>query len=340
MTRFLFLFLLIPVVNFAQQVPSSLNGTWLCTDLYINGKLQPRSGEVYKRTFTERSILHTKRDSLRNTSQRWNQVYRFISDSCFIAVSGNEYSATWLSNNFSPENQHCIKLLNDSQLILTSFEGTVPIERHFIKTTTEPVYVAEVKINGNSSIKPISPNRKPLVLRNTKDTTTFFTMNPWQDAEISFEFENDNETVYLYFSGHIHKATDSTVYISFSRKYYFNSANDETWEFSTTNDTIEEYPIGNLVGIETNTDKRDMWYFTGATFMVLGGTAALIVAPLAGIRFRDDFNIDRKRYYNVAVPGLGAFVTGACIAIFARNKKYYMQTEPLEKGRKVWTVVK
>lgn len=340
MIRLLLLLLLIPFQNFAQQPFPFINGTWLETAMFVNGESQVISGQIHKRTFTERSITHTVRDSITKSTRQWHEMYRFVHDSCFIAVHGYDYSATWVSSNFRPDYIYCIKLLTDSQLILTTSEGGSPIELQFRKIATEYVRDIEFKLNGNSNQQPVSQKRQPLVLQNTRDTGRFYTIDPWQESDISFEYRNGSDYIYLDFTGNIYRATDSTVYINFSSKRYTNGETNDSWEYSSTKDSVEEYPISNLVSITNNTMKREIWKSIGGFFMVMGATAALVAAPLAGIRFRHDFEIDEKRYYNVAVPGLGAFFTGMTVAILARNKTYYMQLEIHDIDKQLWKPAK
>ncbi|MCA6363023.1 MAG: hypothetical protein IM638_08285 [Bacteroidetes bacterium] len=340
MTRLLLLLLLIPLQHFAQQPFPFINGTWLRTDMRIDGKSQSLSGQVHKRTFTDRSITHTMRDSVTKSTRQWHEMYRFIHDSCFIAVHGYEYSATWVSSNFRPEHIYCIKLLTDSQLTLTTSEGGTPIELQFRKIATEYVRDFELNINGNSNQQPVSKKREPLILQNTRDTGRFYTIDPWQQAEVSFEFRSEGEYIYLEFTGYIYRATDSTVYINFSSKRYTNDETNNSWEYTTSKDTVEEYLISNLVSVTNNTMRREMWKTTGGFFMAIGATAALVAAPLAGIGFRHDFEINERRYYNVAVPGLGAFFTGMTLAILARNKTYYLQLEDHDIDKHLWKPVK
>jgi hypothetical protein len=339
MIRFLFLFLLIPAFNFAQQIPASLNDAWLRTDFIIDSVSQNTSGQVYKSVFCERSVVHTLHDSLASTPRQWREMYRFLDDSCFISVFGNDYSATWLSSNFSPENQYCIKLLTDSQLILTTSEGGTPIEIRYRKIFTT-YGLCDPEIPYNISLKPAPVKRQPFVLQNTSDTNKFYTLNPWQSAEITFKFNTEEGYTHIDFTGTIFRATDSTVYISFSSKNYYNESSEVSWHFETSKDTLEEFPIKNLVRIKTNTLRREMWKSAGGTFMVLGSVATLVAAPLVGIKFKSDFEIDDKRYYSVAVPGLATFFSGMIIAILAHDRNYNLQRETYETGSKLWKPAK
>lgn len=344
MIRLLFLFISLPLVAKTQSSgihQKTLIGTWQLKAKTVNGHLEVLT-LLEQQTFYAGGIITTTQQTPVAPKLVTHHVYRFVNDSSLIIVKGVDYDQTWLVTGKTQDVNFCITTLNDSTLVLSAVKPGMYIVSTYRRIASEDIAPLLAYLLLPQAPPINKAERLPVRVVNNRDSSRYRTLA--MDNECTFHIGCDSlvSRPWIIISGTLARASDSTVFVRLKTKtvYTWNAKIDrweELYEYRTFGDTTEEYPMRLLTYLETEGPQREILRNKLGSFFLVGGAAvSCVLAPLFGIDLANNYEFVERRYYTVALSGIGSAVIGSVFTLAAQKKRFRLVASGNEASKKTY----
>ena len=217
------------------------------------------------------------------------------------------------------------------------------LKKHFLPKMNLllSTFVCLCLCTGTMFGQTISDENSGIYLVSSLDSTKKIHLKQKGTMELHYEFDFADsliESKSSYLQGKIERVSDTTLsFQTWSENtyltYYSGIETDSYTQY--TSDYIKEIRINQIECLQYNSPVRESFHGIGNLTASLGTIAAVLVAPLVSINFKNgDFN--KNRYYTVAGCGLIGLAVSIPIIALTKSKEYRLLEKDADPERDYW----